>query len=418
MNLFSAINTHFVRAGPAAQATMLSAYSKLVAAHPKDRELRDRVAEVLDRLQDSIDGELQQRACEFRRILFDHGKLGSEVFMTMPPFADDVAESNPLIAKITGMSQSRAKTRNDLDVDATVTNSAVAAREKAQAEEEEEEEEEEERPAPKSSSRNGNGLSEGPGNANGAQDGWAVLCLGAASGALHAKGPLQLNVMHEYSGGLGKIAVQFANVGNVALGYITAVIEETPAVQVQQSVKISGATLGPGAKAVQQLMVKCTQPFPQAPKYSVSFATADGARHELSLMLPCPMTRFMKPTDLAPNAFMQHWKAFEHQAGASGSVKSQEDLPKLFTSANFSVVYNGDKPWNPERFLCCCGAALFQTAAVDQSSRPGSVPCIVKFDVDTSAEKSSLPAKVTVRSTNASVSQGVAELFQRFFLVR
>jgi hypothetical protein len=337
--------------------------------------------------------------------------LGKDVFNTMPPFADDVADSNPLVAKITGMSQSRAKTRNDLDVDATATNSAVAAREKAQAEENEEEEEEEEKPksrlevdrAPNNNRASVNGNSNGQSVGS---DGWTTLCLGVASGSLSNKGPLQINVMHEYSGPMAKIAVQFANAGNVALGNITAIIEETPAVQIQQSTKINGATLGPGAKAVQQLSVKCTAPFRLGPKYSVTYATANGEKHELPLMLPCPMTRFMKPTTLAPNAFMQHWKGFEHQAGAAGGLTSQ-DLPKIFTSAQFSVVYDGDKPWNPERFLCCCGAALFL----------GSAPCIVKFDVDTSSQRSPLPAKVTVKGSNASVSQGVAELFQRFFLV-
>merc|ERR1719424_1213592 len=98
---------------------MISAYSKLVSAHPDNDRLRSKVLDVLKDLDDHMDADLQQRACEYIRVL-TKADLSEHVFGLMPPFSEKVHASNPLVGRLKDMKNSRAKQRNDLDVDATV----------------------------------------------------------------------------------------------------------------------------------------------------------------------------------------------------------------------------------------------------------------------------------------------------------
>lgn len=431
--IFELLHLHFVRMPPAVQTPMLSAYAKLVAGHPNDRKLRNEVIAVLKELEDSVEVDMQQRACEYLSVL-GSAKLMESVFSLMPPFSDDVQASNPLVAQIKDTSSSRAKVRNELDVahsDASITREQVR----------------EGNVTPRgitprgergdgsASPRLGNLTPRGepttprfaPGGSRGgdatprgsADPPWNKLCLGLQTGTLHVQGPLQIRVKHEYQGALGKIALQFVNTGNAAIS-LHVKVEENPAVVIQQSMEINGAILRAEGTAVHQLKVTCMQPFLKPPRYAVRFATEDGRSAECSPMLPCPMMRFARPTDLQPQPFVQHWQNMEHEERTSAAFnRDPDDLPDLLISAQFAVVREGNGAWNPQRHACCCGAAQFQTHTPDprDPSRPIVVPVMVKFEVDTSSEASLLPAKITVRSSNAQVSAGMVQLLQMFFLV-
>ena len=92
---FSALHQHFMKVDTRVQAMLLTCYAKLMNLYP---DTKPAIEEVFDKFSTSAILEIQQRACEYRRL----AELGADVMETvlnqMPAFAED--KRNILLSRI------------------------------------------------------------------------------------------------------------------------------------------------------------------------------------------------------------------------------------------------------------------------------------------------------------------------------
>ena len=92
---FSALHQHFLKVDSNVQAMLLTCYAKLMNLYP---DTKPAIEEVFDKFSTSAIVEIQQRACEYRRL----AELGADVMETvlnqMPAYADD--KRSILLARI------------------------------------------------------------------------------------------------------------------------------------------------------------------------------------------------------------------------------------------------------------------------------------------------------------------------------
>jgi hypothetical protein len=97
------LDAHFYNVSNATKAQLITSYMKMLKNCP---ELRPQVATILSQYSDHWDEELQQRACEYQRMLerADEDENAKQLVMNsldkMPNFSEDLQTNNVLTRRI------------------------------------------------------------------------------------------------------------------------------------------------------------------------------------------------------------------------------------------------------------------------------------------------------------------------------
>jgi hypothetical protein len=124
LRIIELIRKHFARMSDRCKGIALNAYAKIFNISPNNKALRDEVVMHIQSLRDSIDPDIQQRACEllFLISLAESSAAGStqvldKVLAMIPPLEDGGDKKNPLVARLKmNTTKSRAASRKALEV--------------------------------------------------------------------------------------------------------------------------------------------------------------------------------------------------------------------------------------------------------------------------------------------------------------
>ena len=100
---FSLLDAHFYNVSNATKAQLITSYMKMLKNCP---ELKSQVVTILSQYSDHWDEELQQRACEYQRMLdrADEDANAKQLVMNsldkMPNFSEDLQTNNVLTRRI------------------------------------------------------------------------------------------------------------------------------------------------------------------------------------------------------------------------------------------------------------------------------------------------------------------------------
>jgi hypothetical protein len=119
LRLVEIIRRHFPRMSPRCKGIALTAYAKIFNISPNNSALKDEVVMHIQSIKDSIDPDIQQRACEllFLISLVDGQQVLDKVLAMVPPLEGEAGSKNPLVARLKMQTtKTRAATRRALEV--------------------------------------------------------------------------------------------------------------------------------------------------------------------------------------------------------------------------------------------------------------------------------------------------------------
>jgi AP-2 complex subunit alpha len=124
LRIVELIRKHFPRMSDRCKGIALNAYAKIYNISPNNKALRDEVVMHIQSLRDSIEPDIQQRACEllFLISLADSSAAGSsqvldKVLAMIPPLEEGGERKNPLVSRLKmNTTKSRAASRKALEV--------------------------------------------------------------------------------------------------------------------------------------------------------------------------------------------------------------------------------------------------------------------------------------------------------------
>ena len=122
LRIIELIRKHFPRMSERCKGISLNAYAKIFNISPNNKALRDEVVMLIQSLRDSIEPDIQQRACELLFLISLADSVGTsqvldKVLAMIPPLEDGGAKKNPLVARLKmNTTKSRAASRKALEV--------------------------------------------------------------------------------------------------------------------------------------------------------------------------------------------------------------------------------------------------------------------------------------------------------------
>lgn len=122
LRIVELIRKHFPRMSERCKGISLNAYAKIFNISPNNKTLRDEVVMLIQSLRDSIEPDIQQRACELLFLISLADSAGTsqvldKVLAMIPPLEDGGTKKNPLVARLKmNTTKSRAASRKALEV--------------------------------------------------------------------------------------------------------------------------------------------------------------------------------------------------------------------------------------------------------------------------------------------------------------
>lgn len=441
---FDIVSRPYTRVSSQTKAIIVLAMAKLQNSNP-DALKRD-VSSLLEDLQESHDVELQQRACELIRLARNEEFL-DHVLLPMPAFTENVQQNNPLVQRLKFQSKSRAHTRAHLEEAAKSEGGVLKtnpARNKSPragddsakaadannvlgafggaspgggpsgrsasppvavrtSESDSDSDSDDTPPASPNSSPSGGGAK--------LREMWQQLCI-MPQGRMHSSGSLSVDLKQDYSGSMGRLTLMLANPGKQPIGNIRVILPEVPTLRIQQA-NAPPSSLAAGEQATHFVQVQLMRPFLQPAKYLVEYCEKPGEKPiQLSLMLPCVMTKFLVPAEMQMPQFQQYFNSFTGQPRENVTVGkpkvSPNQWPNYITKGFNMALVPGSTPAD------AMASGTLNTGTADPS-KPDSmmtVPCMFRLEYNESAEM----VRLTTRTQHGEATNALYMIVTSFLI--
>jgi len=429
---FRVLHQHWPTVNKQTRSLLLSTYAKLANLYEECRPL---VAPIFAKNKNSVDVEIQQRACEYEtmRAAFSPEAV-EDLLREMPPYVD---KESALMDRL--RAQNGSGDRDPWSMGGEQKQEEMNGRHLSPEHlpsviegDDNDDEDEDEDPLPQNgnyrrpASNHNVPTSSEPMRAPASgpigiprdvipamRKAFSRLCT-SPSGVLFDNKLLQVGVKHEYRGSQGKVSVFFGNLSSAPLTNLRCQVDQSEHLRMQAQgtpglMGPDGCTVAVRTQAKLQLMVEVTAPFDDAPALRVTFET-DGVQHDYPLRLPIVATCFMEAVTLEPGAFMQRWQSLDGQdrecqevikAPANSPINedSMERIANMVTSGlRFGRCQGVDPtPWTVS------GAATFRTGAKDTSGNNINVGCLLRVEANPQAGA----YRVTTRTLHPICSKAV-----------
>ena len=372
--MFEALHKHFWSVSTATKSIMLHSYMKLLNLY---EDLEPPIAEVFEAYRDSLDPELQQRACEYLALSHLPEEKMNAVLDPMPVFPENRESSLVRRLKEKEGGAAVAEARKSGSPVAATKHSAMGMVSDGKGGESSDEDDDNngeddeggegdhaegdggvlldldtESPPPQPGHVYGNvdtsdspnaGLYPsrekedddedndefGPGRKKGRAAGippelvpqlkrWYLNALVLPRALLYEDPLIQVGVQHQYKGELGQLVVFWGNKSDSALTQCALQVAEVPFMRIRANPEAVDSNILPKTQAKLQIAVECMAPFLQPPELQVHFVAADGRSFAYGLRLPVTVFSFTEPVVMEAELFLQRWGAL----GAGPAVDS------------------------------------------------------------------------------------------------
>lgn len=410
---FLALHDKFPSSSPFTRAFLLSTYVKFVNLFA---EIKPQIVQVFEFYSTSIDPELQQRACEYLRLV-NHPNTGllPTVWDEMPPFPERtsallsrlhakhaLSEDKRIWSLGNKVSQTERTALNlntrgpqnvprALSFDAnkntdSITNSAAEKTEKRHAPPP---------PVPRKLSAGANGATEIL-----FSSGWEVNyreLLFSREGVLYEDSLMQIRLKSEYRRHLGCVILHFRNTSGEQLTSLSVELSNPSG---NEKLHIStknfpDSTIPPDGSTEQVIIMDAKQPFEESPIIKITYMA--GALKVVTLKLPIILEKFMEATNLPGEDYFKRWKqivgdnlecqkVFRNISSQAlpGTFPKVLDEQLIMKGINWSNISGVDKSTN------IVGASIIHT------SQGGNFGCLVRLEPN--EEKTMY--RVTIRATD------------------
>lgn len=411
---FLALHDKFPSASPFTKAFLLSTYVKFVNLFV---EIKPQLVQVFEFYSTSIDPELQQRACEYLRLV-NHANTGllPTVWDEMPPFPERtsalltrlhakhaLSEDKRVWALGNKDSQSersalKLDTRGPLKLQNTSSFEGQAN--KTNGNKPVTAEATERRPAPPPPLPRKASATIKPSDVL-LTSGWEMYfreLLFSREGVLYEDSLIQIGLKSEYRRHLGCVILYFKNISGALLQSLSVELlnpcgEENLHISTKN---FPDSTISPDGCTQQVIIMDAKQPFEDSPLIKVTYMA--GALKIVNLKLPVIVEKFMEPTSLPAGDYFKRWKQIEGDnlesqkvfknvsaAALPGSFQKVLDERRIMLGINWSNISGVDK--NSNNFV---GASIIHT------SQGGNFGCLIRLEPN----QDKTMYRVTVRATD------------------
>lgn len=394
---FEALHSLWPMVSNVARAVLLNTYAKFAFLFGADRNLVSRIEAIMNFYAASLDEEIQQRASEYSKLIRLDPAIVEKVWDPMPAWEeDDMAPADEGQASLI-MQGSAATASSQQD------GSLLGDYMQAQAQQQYGGMVPSTPPpalpmAPVSSGASGILGVEEPTPMEAEQhDTFYRQLWQSPEGFLFRDPRLQIGVKSQLQQGVYHLMLYF---GNTSGADIQDFVVATPSVDYLQIVaKPVSPSIPAGAQASQLLSMGALKEFVPSPVMQINYR-CNGRAFHIPLKLPVILTKYVVPDALDSSGFFAKWKlcetpGMESQSIVKGNVKTVgvQHVSDILRRYGFAVLSGVDP--NPNN---CTGAGAFVTATMQVT------PVLVRVEGNSQA----LMARLTVRSTNATVSSTIA----------
>eukprot|EP01027_Heterolobosea_sp_BB2_P019911 GEZU01028060.1.p1 GENE.GEZU01028060.1~~GEZU01028060.1.p1 ORF type:complete len:1005 (-),score=379.00 GEZU01028060.1:294-3308(-) len=226
------------------------------------------------------------------------------------------------------------------------------------------------------------------------------------SGVAMEQSHLQLGVKSEFHGNVGRMVLYFGNKQQAPLAQVRATLDSIPELKIQASQV--APMIAPKTQVQQFINIECLDAFSGNATLSLYFEY-ERQPYKFTLQVPVTLNKFTEPLRItSAEDFFKRWNAIQGGApleqvktGKSASPIDMQKLDQMFTTGFKLAVLPFDP--NPNNLVC---AGLVCTKA-------GQHGLLVRLQTHKEAQA----FKLTVRSTNATVSTTIADLIYNQLLL-
>lgn len=402
LDQFAALHNHFGNCSTKVQAILLTSYMKFYNLYPDTREY---IEEVFKKFSQSVDMELQQRACEYLSLANCDKSVLEHVLETMPLFSSDKESS--LLAHT---EEKPTSDRSAIAVSkqgggtAPPSNNFVASPTTSVSQSYQE-------PAIDLLSLNddltNDGVHEIPSDLQGKVKSWLLAASIAGAGVktvLYDDNHIKIQIQSDYRGHQGRLSLFFSS-NQQHISNLSVTIPTYEHIIIK---KIDPpANLPPDDETVSQLAVECMRPFVEEPTFTVSF-TCGRSNFSYNLRLPISAAAFFEPLTLDKNTYMARWKSMEQdkQCESQEVYTSKLAITPELISAMRSKLYPklkigiANELDTPTAITGCC---TFRTGTKGPDGNLIVVGALVRLEGDPSQNR----FRVTVRAKHPIIAQAI-----------
>jgi AP-2 complex subunit alpha len=408
LDQFAALHNHFGNCSTKVQAILLTSYMKFYNLYPDTREY---IEEVFKKFSQSVDMELQQRACEYLSLANCDKSVLEHVLETMPLFSSDKESS--LLAHT---EEKPTSDRSAIAVSkqgggtALPSNNFVASPTTSVSQSYQE-------PAIDLLSLNddltNDGVHEIPSDLQDKVKSWLLAASIAGAGVktvLYDDNHIKIQIQSDYRGHQGRLSLFFSS-NQQHISNLSVTIPTYEHIIIK---KIDPpANLPPDDETVSQLAVECLRPFVEEPNFTVSF-TCGRSNFSYNLRLPISVAAFFEPLTLDKNTYMARWKSMEQdkQCESQEVYTSKLAITPELISAMRSKLYPKLRIGIANELdtaTAITGCCTFRTGTKGPDGNLIVVGALVRLEGDPSQNR----FRVTVRAKHPIIAQAIKTILMQ-----
>ncbi|ANB14334.1 Apl3p [Sugiyamaella lignohabitans] len=232
--------------------------------------------------------------------------------------------------------------------------------------------------------------------------------LSSVSGIFYEDSLIQIGLKSEYRRHLGCVILYFKNISGTTLQSLSVDLSN-PAGNDKLSIATKNfpeSTIPHNGSTQQVIVIEAKQPFEESPLIKITYLA--GTLKVLNLKLPVVIEKFMEPANLNADEYFKRWnqiggapreaqKVFKNISASSADgqlARTAEDDAKIVSGMHWSILRGVDK--NPANFI---GGSVLHTSA------GGNFGCLLRLEPD----NDKVMYRVTVRATNEALPSILAK---------